>query len=298
MSRRVALLVGLGLVTAGACGPERAVAPATDPIRVVDALKREVTLPGPPQRIVSLNPALTETLFAIGAGDRVVAVTENDDYPPAAAQLPKVGGFGPQNQSVERILSLRPDFVVAATFALANVEAVGRAGVPGYMANANSFDEVYATIADMGTVTGHSAEAAELVAAMRARLAAVAARAKPGRRPRVLFLVDLNQLIAAGPDSLIGRLVAAAGGDNVVAAGAADYPTLSDESLLTNPPDVVLVADSLLAEAKRVLPTRPGWRTVPAVKAGAIRGVPDDQTQRGGPRLVEGVEAIARAIGQ
>lgn len=197
----------------------------------VDAVGRTVTVPEAPERIVSLVPSVTETLFALGLGGRVAGVTEFCTYPPEAAARPRVGSYA--SPSLEAVAALAPDLVFASAdmtrpAAVSRLEALG---VPVYVVYPRSLAQTAWTLRAIGAVAGapDAGErlAAELEAAVRRVEAAVSGRA----RPRVLLCVMVQPLVAAGPGTLADDLIAAAGGRNCVPPGPAAYPNWGPEAL-------------------------------------------------------------------
>lgn len=275
---------------------------AAFPLTLTDSLGREVTLVALPQRIVSLAPSNTEILFAVGAGDQVVGVTEYCNYPPEAQEGREiVGGFSAKSLSVEKILSLQPDVVFSAgAIHQPVIEALEQAGVTVVAFDAQSFDEVYQNILTAGRVTGHAAEAEKVVAEMKDRLAkvqAVVRQIPEQERPKVFYEIWDEPLMTAGPNTFIGQMIELAGGINVFADVEEQYPQISPEAVVERDPDVILGPDShaegLTAEK---IAARPGWGDIKAVREGRILIVNGDIVSRPGPRVVEAVEAIARLL--
>jgi iron complex transport system substrate-binding protein len=239
--------------------------------------------PGAPRRIVSLAPSLTEILFAVGAGDRVAAVTSHCDYPPEAAARPKVGGYDTPN--IELVLAQRPDLVVAPEEGALGppVERLRALGVRVATISVASLEDLFAACEKVGALAGREAAGRDLAAALRARVAAVE-RAVAGRpRPRVLFIVDHDPTVAAGRGTFPNALIEAAGASNVVAAAYSAYPRLSDEAILALAPKVVI--ESSMAP----------FRGAPPFRARTIV-LPPELAVRPGPRLVEGLERLAREL--
>ena len=275
---------------------------ATLPITVTDALGRQVSLKAVPTRIVSLAPSVTEILFAVGAGSRVVGVTKYCTYPPEVEALPKIGGFSPDSISVEAIVNLTPDLVVAGTVAQAPVvEALTRAGIAAVVLDPKSFADVYAGIAQVGQLTGTTAQANTVVASMRARIdavtAKVAAAVPAAERPTVFYEVFDQPLMTAGPNTFVGQMLTFVGATSIFTDTGKDYPTVSAEAILTGNPDVILGPDS---HGDRLSPAqiaqRPGWGDLKAVKTGRIYLLNGDMVSRPGPRLAEALEALAKTL--
>ncbi len=253
-----------------------------------------------PERIVSTAPAMTEILFAIGAGPRVVGVTTQDDFPPEVVGITTVGGFSPKLLKLEVVLGLRPDLVVSAGgFMQPTVDALAKTGVPVYAAEPATFAALAQTIRDLGTLTDCAARADEVAARLLDRVQAVARRAetRSGPKPGVLVVLDADRLIVAGPGTFLGQMVTLAGGTNALAGtpvAAIDYPPISDELVLRAQPTFVLVPGG--AGAAEALAKRPGWHTLDAVRAGRVRPVPESLVSRPGPRLVDGLEAVEAVL--
>ena len=250
---------------------------------------------GPPARVVSLAPSLTECVFAVGAGDRLVGVTDRCDYPPAALSLPKIGGFGPRMMGVESILAAKPDLVLTiASFHGGVTEQVARAGVKVMAFEPKTFADIAAMLREIGGATGHAAEGEKLAAEIET---AVAAGPPPReQKPKVLIVVGTDPLYCAGPGTFLGQMVALAGGENVLAAGLGDYPQVGDEAILERRPDVILLPDNMGAGSVDSLKRRPGWSGLPAVKSGRVVALPGDLVSRPGPRILEALAAVRRAL--
>jgi cobalamin transport system substrate-binding protein len=268
---------------------------------VVDGLGRKVTFPRAPERIVSLAPRNTELLFAIGAGDRVVAVTSFCNYPPEARRRERIGGFSSESQSLEQIVALKPDLVVADDeFQWPVITELERLGVPIVSLGAESLAGLYRELDLLGHLTGHENDAARLTEGMKRRVEQVAATArtiKPEQRVTVLYHVWSEPLMTAGPSSYVGELIAICGGINMVGDAREPYPYISQEVLLARDPEVIL-APSVEAEPMTVerLRTRPGWSNLRAVRNNRIYLIDGDLISRCGPRLVDALEIMARAL--
>ena len=271
------------------------------PVSLTDDLGRAVTLARPPQRIVSLAPSNTEILFAIGAGPQVVGVTDFCDYPPEARRLPRVGGMVPGSLSVERVVSLRPDLVLSVgRLQQPVIDALQRLGIPVFALDPASLEDVYENLRRVGRLTGHPDGAEAVVRTMQQRVDAVrrlVADIPPQRRVRVFYEVWDNPLMTAGPGSFIGQLIELAGGINVFRDVQQDWPQVSLEELVRRDPDVILgPATHGSGLALEQLRRRPGWQNLRAVRTGRVYVVEDDLISRPGPRLVEGLERVARAL--
>lgn len=244
-----------------------------------------------PRRIVSLSPAMTEMLFALGLGKRVVGDTVYCDYPPAARKVAKIGDV---NTNYEKVLALRPDLIVAD--AVANRVAVARLiqlRQPVLAVRATSILGVEQSLQRIGRATGTSHQANLVVAQMeRKRRAAALLAAHDPRHPKVLLVIQANPLWTAGANTFMGDLVARAGGVNI-GAGVNGYGAFSKEVVLANMPDVV-IGDSAVQSAFRADPV---FRALPAVRQGRFFSPSDPNLlTRPGPRLADGLLQLARAL--
>ena len=264
--------------------------------------------PSPPPpvklRIVSLAPSVTEILFALDLGNHIVGVTDQCNYPPAATEIEHVSGFGTPN--VEKLLALGPDMVIACGLEKPEfAEVLRRAGIQvvnvqktGFIA---SFPELFDAVGQIGEATGRQAEARKLVAGMQTELDAVAARIgriDDARRPRVFVEIEESPLMTAGAGSFIDDLINRAGGRNVAHEITSAYPRIDPEKVIAWNPDVILVAHSdRPGEAAERLARHIGWSNVAAVRdRRVIDDIDADLLFRPGPRLVEGVKALAERL--
>lgn len=270
-------------------------------LTVTDALGRQVTFNAIPERIVSIAPSTTEILFAVGAGDKVVGVTKYCNYPPEADALPEIGGYSADSISVEAIVNLTPDLVVAGTADQAPVvEALDQAGIPALVFDPKSFDEVYANIEQIGDLTGTTAQADEVVAEMRGRIQAVTekvATVPAEERPTVFYEVFDEPLLTAGPNTFIGQMIALVGATSIFADAGEDYPTVSAEAIIERDPDAIVGPDSHGDKlTPELLAQRPGWGDLSAVKERRIYLLDGDMVSRPGPRLADATEALATVL--
>jgi len=235
-------------------------------------------------RIVSLIPSLTEDLFAIGAGSRVVGVSQYTDRPAEAARLPRVGSFSALDS--EAIARLHPDLVVGIPAQAALVADIRRIGLRVELLRDDSFDDLFATLARLGDVTAHERAASALARALRARTAALVRTVPPGPRPRTFVVLGTAPIFTVGDGSYIAHLIALAGGRN--ASGiVTPYARYSAEALLANQPDAI-VADR--TSAIGAVLDRPPWNALRAVRAGRVYVLDDAGIlERPGPRYNDGL---------
>ncbi len=259
---------------------------------LVDMVGREVELHGLPHRIVSLAPSLTEILYALGAGDAVVGVTDYANYPPEVKMKPSVGGG--INPNLEMIVTLKPDLVVISADAnrwdtLTQLEELQ---IPVYGVKPRGVAGVFTSIAKIGEVVGRRHEAERMITEMRRRMATVSQRVENRPRPKVLYAVWIDPLVVAGQQTVIHDLIQIAGGINVVREPG--FPRYSLEEVFVDAPDVIVLAlDGGVPEDREVLRRLPGWSEMRAVREGAVRVVDANLMNRPGPRIVDGVEVLA-----
>jgi iron complex transport system substrate-binding protein len=263
---------------------------------VKDMTGREVTVAAPPRRIVSLVPSVTEILFTIGGQDRLAGVTDFCDFPPEARRKPRVGSM--LAPSLEAIVALRPDLVVATTAGnrQETFDQLARLGIPVYVVNPSRLAEVLELMTRLAALTGRSEAAEPVVAALRGRIQAVRTRVTPLPRPRVLYVLWPEPLIVPGRGALITELIAAAGGESVTADGGEAYPRYSVEAALARAPEVILLARHGTPSSRISREQWARFRTLPAIRAGRFHDVDGNLLHRYGPRVVDGLERLARLI--
>jgi iron complex transport system substrate-binding protein len=262
----------------------------------VDMLGRDVVLAAPPSRIVSLVPSVTELVFALGAHDRLVGVTDYCDFPPEARQKPSVGGM--VAPSLETIVALRPDLVVATDSGnrQETFDQLRRLGIPVYLVRANRFDDVMQVTARVGQLVGRESAVAALTARLQARVGAVTRAVRGRSRPRVLYVLWPEPLLVPGRDAIVTELIRLAGGESITASEPSDYPRFSMEAAVVRAPEVILLARH--GTGSGPLP-RAKWEALsqlPAVQAGRIHAVDGNLLHRYGPRIVDGLEDLARLL--
>jgi len=280
-------VVAIAALAGSAC-VSRTDAPAgTRPL--VDEIGRTILVKPEPQRIVSLAPSITETLFALGLADRIVGVTSYCDYPPEASAKEKVGDT--QRPSIERIIALKTDLVIASTASqlqqfVHNLEEVG---TPVYVSNPEGVDGVIESISKIGDLTGATDRANELATDLRNRLANLQSRVSGSERPPVLFLLASNPLITIGAKSFITDLIKRAGGRSISEDLSGDYPQYSLETAIAKRPEVIF-----LQTGDSDLPAR--LKETPAGRSGRVFHIDDNLLLRPGPRIVDGLEEMARKL--
>jgi iron complex transport system substrate-binding protein len=266
----------------------------------VDAEGTKATLTAPPARVVSLSPAITEMLFAVGAGDRLVGVTEYCDYPPEAKQLPKVGSY--TTFSLERVLSLRPELAIGMRgTAKEAFDGLRQAGVPALAYDPTTVGQVLDLMDELSRMVFAEDPTTSAVAELRGRVETVQRGAAAlTRRPRVLCAVQIDPLFAAGPDNHIDDMIRLAGGENLAGDADVAWPQYSLERTLEKDPEIILVPHGYMGDeagdALKTLRASKAWSGTTAVKADAVLEIPDDFLSLPGPRIVDGLETIAEAL--
>ncbi|MFN8432701.1 MAG: cobalamin-binding protein [Anaerolineales bacterium] len=308
------LLIALVAACAPAPQPTATAVPASTEISVTDVvpteavaeglsftdgLGREVTLTAPAQRVVSLAPSNTEILFAVGAGDQVIGRDEFSDYPAEAAAIESVGGSMGE-YSAEAIVALEPDLVLAAEIntpeLISQLEDLGLTVY--YLSNPTTIEEMYTNLEIVGQLTGH--DTAEMVDSLKARVAAVDEKIAPiSSRPSVFYEIDASDPSKPwtyGPGSFGNLLIERAGGFNIASDAPDSYPQLSLEQVVVANPSFILLGDSMWGVTPESVLDREGWNTILAVQNNQIFPIDDNLISRPGPRLVDGLEALAKIL--
>jgi len=271
-------------------------------ITITDDLGRAITLENPAKRVVSLAPSNTEILYAIGAGPQVIGRDTFSDYPDETQKVSDIGGgFGELN--LEAILALDPDLVLAANLTPPEqIEALENIGLTVFsIANPSDFDELYENLDIVARLTGHEGEALSLIAELKSRIAVVEEKiVRVENRRMVFYELDGSEADApwtAGQNTFISTLINMAGGTNLGDRISNDWIQISAEELIAVDPEVIILGDYTWGG---VLPedvaARPGWGEITAVVNGDVHIFDDNLVSRPGPRLVDGLEAMAALL--
>jgi iron complex transport system substrate-binding protein len=301
------LILATLLATLAGCGatPTPTAVPAKPaaafPLTLTDAAGRVVTVKALPQRIVSLSPSVTEDLFAVGAGEQVVGVTTYCNYPEEAAKREKIGGYSAKTISIEKVVALKPDLIIAEASTHADViAALEPLGLTVVALKATTFDQVYATLDTLGKLTGHSDTSAQVVADMKAKIKSITDKtsALPQDKRVVVFWEIWDEpLMTAGPGTFPGQILEMAGGINIFADVTKDWPQVSAEEIVKRSPAAIMGPDThgdkLTVDQ---IAKRPGWERLPAVTAKRIYLINGDTSSRPSPRLALALEETARAL--
>ena len=283
-----ALLV---LLIFAACKPRQETPQAEGAI--TDALGRRYTQNKYPGRIVSLSPAITEILFAIGAGEKVVGVTQYCDYPPEAKTRTQVGGFSGATVSMEQVRFLKPDLVILSADMHARiVSLLDELGIPSYAAEPRNFSQVYSTIELMGEITGFQDGAEKIIDEMKEKIAMVESIVSGRERPGVFWILNEDPLMTAGAETFVSEAIKLGGGRNIFEELREQWPMVSPEQVLLRKPDWVFFGND--ADPAALLKER--WQLIPAVREGRVLIVDADTLYRYGPRLADAVVSLAKVL--
>ena len=298
-----AILITISLVL-GACAPTSPAVPTPAPtaagIQVTDGLGRPVRLAAPAKKVVSLAPSNTEILFALGAGSLMIGRDEFSDYPVEAKKIASIGGsMGKYN--LEEIARLQPDLVLAASINTPEqIKALESLNLTVYvLANPTDLNGIFTNLDLIGKLVNKETEAKALAGSLKARVQAVEeAVAKTASKPKVFYELDGSDAAkpwTAGSGSFIDILIKMAGGINAAAA-LKDYAQFSQEELLIQDPEIILLGDAAYGTTADQVKSRAGWSVLKAVKDGKIFAFDDNLVSRPGPRLVDGLVEMAKLI--
>ena len=266
------------------------------PRTFVDTQGRKLFLAKAPIRVVSMAPSVTEILFALGLDEHVLAVTAFCDYPPEARRKIRLGGTNP---SVEQIVALKPDLVLAPQDMVQPdlLQNLDRLKIPTFVMQTAQLEDVLGEIQLMARVFERGQAGDELVAKIRQRIAVVKERTKSLTRPRVLYVLNTDPLQTVGPGSFIHQLIEAAGGENIAAETSTAYPRFAIEEVLARDPELIIFpvgAEEGIPDEEQQSWRR--WTILSAVKHNRMAQVPSVLVDRPGPRIAEGLELLAQAI--
>ncbi len=264
---------------------------------ITDLVGRTMTVPRNPERVVALAPSITEIVFALGQEHRLKGVSRFSDYPPAAVSFPKVGSY--VHLDVERIVALRPDICIGIKDGnpLAVVKQLEALSIPFFGVDPSDLDSVVGSILAIGDLLGASARAQAVTQDMLQRIEAVKQKTKAVRhRPRVFVQIGISPIVSVGNDTFIHQLITLSGGTNV-AAGPNPYPRFSREQVISLAPEVMVISSMARATVfEQVKAQWLEWPAIPAVRNKAVHIAPSNIFDRPTPRLVDGLEQMARYI--
>ncbi|WP_371874744.1 ABC transporter substrate-binding protein [Clostridium fungisolvens] len=262
-------------------------------IKITDSYNREVSLDKVPQRVVTLSPGATETIFALKKESILVGRSDYDDYPAEVSKIEKVGGL--ENPNIEKITELKPDLVIAgAHFSKEVLKKLEDLGIKvAVLYGEDNFDGAYKNILDTAEVLGVKNDGQKIVDEMKKKVSEVEEKIKNSKKVKLYYVVDFGkQDFTAGGDTFVGQLIEKAGGDNI----AKDVKgwNYSFEKIVENNPDVIILSDKYDAKKRFIQADR--YKDLPAVKANKVFEIDDNMLVRQGPRQADGLEALAKIL--
>ncbi|MFC0474075.1 ABC transporter substrate-binding protein [Robertmurraya beringensis] len=272
---------------------------AAFPVTIKDALDNEVVIEEEPASIISLIPSNTEIIYELGLGDKVVGLTTNDTYPEETAEVEKVGDF---NVDIEKVIALNPDLVLAHESSAASSEAgfqqMRDAGIKVFIVNdAVNFVDVYDTIGIIGQLTGTTEEAEALTADMKAKIEEIKEKAATVTEKKKVYIEisPAPDIYSVGKNTFMDVMLQTINAENAT-GDLEGWPSIDQESILERNPDVIIATYNYIEDPVGQLMAREGWADVSAIKNKQVVDVNPDLVNRPGPRVVEGVEELAKAV--
>ena len=266
-------------------------------IIATDQRGREIHLAHPPERIVTLAPSITEIVFYLGLGDRVAGVTRFSDYPPEAGLKPKVGAFTDLN--VERIITLAPDLVLGTKNGNrpGAVRLMEGAGLTVFILDTKDLEGVLTTLVTVGRLGGIADTARRMAGELEQRVDHIRRKVRSEPKPKVFFQVNPRPIMTINHETFLHDLISLAGGSNIAADAPIKYPRFSIEEVIQQKPEVIIIAG--MKQGPQLDEARRRWMTlplIPAVKNDRVHLIDSDLTNRPSPRIVQGLEILARLI--
>jgi iron complex transport system substrate-binding protein len=266
-------------------------------IRVKDEVGREVSFPFPPKRIVSLAPNITEILFSLGLDEEIVGVSIHCNFPEKAKSKTQVGSY--ISIDFERIVSLKPDLVIATAVGNTRdmVERLGGFGFPTYVIFPKNFNDILRSIGHLGQVVNREQGADGIIQGMKKRSERIVELTKDLHRPKVFIQIGDAPIVTVGKGSFADDLIRLAGGENIASREKEVYPRFGMEEILKRSPEVILISSmNPKGDYQKIFLEWSRWKTIPAVKNNRIHLIDSDLIDRPSPRIIEGLEEIARIL--
>jgi len=267
------------------------------PKTFTDEVGRVVTIPFPPKRIVSLAPNITEILFSLGLDEQIVGVSIHCNFPEKAKTKVQVGSY--ISLDFERVVSLKPDLIIATGAGNTRdmVERLQKLGFPTYVIFPRNFNDVVQSIRHLSQVVNREREGRELIGGMERRRKRVVELTQGLPRPKVFLQIGEAPLVTVGRKSFGDDLIRLAGGENVAGKEKEMYPRWGMEEILKRSPEVILISSmNPRGDYIKVIQEWSRWKTIPAIKNGRIHLINSDLIDRPSPRIIEGLEEIARLL--
>jgi iron complex transport system substrate-binding protein len=263
----------------------------------IDEVGREVSFAFPPKRIVSLAPNITEILFSLGLDEEIVGVSIHCNFPEKAKSKPRVGSY--ISLDFEKITSLKPDLIIATGAGNTRdmVDRLGKLGFPSYVIYPKNFDDILRSLLHIGEVVNREKEARGITEEMRKRSQRVIELTKGLLRPKVFIQIGDAPIVTVGKGSFADDLIRLAGGKNIAGKEKEVYPRFGMEEILKRSPEVIVISSmNPKADYQKILQEWNRWKTIPAVKNGRIHLIDSDLLDRPSPRIIEGLEELARVL--
>jgi iron complex transport system substrate-binding protein len=263
----------------------------------IDEVGREVTFPFPPERIVSLAPNVTEILFGLGLDEEIVGVSNHSNFPEKAKSKVRVGSY--IRLDFEKIASLNPDLIIATGAGNTRdmVDRLGKLGFQTYVIYPKNFRDILQSIARIGQVVNREKEARAIIEGMRKRSERVIELTRGLPRPKVFIQIGDVPIVTVGKGSFADDLIRLAGGENIAGKEKEVYPRLGLEEILKRSPEVIVISSmNPKADYQKIVQEWTRWKTIPAVKNGRIYLIDSDLLDRPSPRIIDGLEELARVL--
>ncbi len=264
---------------------------------LTDEIGRKVNIPNSPKRIISLAPSITEILFDLWLNEEIAGVTDFCDFPEAALNKPRIGGF--VNPSMEKIVSLKPDLIIGTRDGnrMETIQRLNDLGFSVYVINPKGFDGVMKTIKNIGEVVGRGDESRKIIKNMMTKKEHITTFTRSLPKPRVFFQVGDAPMITVGKETLANDLIRLAGGRSISENESVSYPLYSIETVISKAPEIIIMSSmKSKKDYLSLVKWWQNWKSIPAVKRNAIYVIDSNLIDRPTSRIVEGLETMIRMI--
>jgi iron complex transport system substrate-binding protein len=262
-----------------------------------DEMGRQVKIPHPAKRIVSLAPSITEILFDLGLDEEVAAITNFCDYPEAVLKKPRIGGF--VNPDIEKIVSLKPDLIIGIRDGnrMDTVHRLNDSGLSVYLIDPKGFDGVMRTIKNIGDVVGREKESKRLINEMANKKENMITLTQSLSKPKVFFQLGDAPMVTVGKGTLADDLIRLAGGRSISENESISYPFYSIETVLLKAPEIIIMTSmDSKKNSLHLVKKWESWKSIPAVRMNKIYVIDSNLVDRPTPRIIEGLEALVKII--
>jgi iron complex transport system substrate-binding protein len=265
--------------------------------KFIDEVGREVIFPFPPKRIVSLAPNITEILFSLGLDEEIVGVSIHCNFPAKAKSKARVGSY--IRLDFEKITSLNPDLIIATAAGNTRdmVDRLGKLGFPTYVIYPKDFSDILKNIAHIGQVVNREDQAGMITEGMRKRSQTIVELTKNLTRPKVFVQIGDAPIVTVGKGSFADDVIRLAGGENIAGKEKEVYPRFGMEEILKRSPEVIVISSmNPRGDYQKMLQEWNRWKTLPAVQNGRIHLIDSDLIDRPSPRIIDGLEELAKIL--